>query len=81
MAATQAAGYLAAVTDKPGKSGDTLYPVAVYNWPRTGIGSSESLAQFERALVGLPVAPNVIPTGKAKLSPARDSAPPGASPS
>jgi peptidoglycan/xylan/chitin deacetylase (PgdA/CDA1 family) len=80
MAATQAAGYLAAVTDKPGKSGDTLYPAAVYNWPRAGIGSREGLAQFERALAGLPPAPNVVPGGKAKLSTVRHSAPPGASP-
>jgi len=67
MEATQAAGYLAAVADKPGDVGDTLYPVAVYNWPRQGIGPGESLAQFERALAGLPPAPNVIPAGKARV--------------
>ena len=67
MEAAQAAGYLAAVADKPGEAGDTLYPVAVYNWPRQGIGPGESLAQFERALAGLPPAPNVIPAGKARV--------------
>ena len=50
MAATEAAGYLAAVTDKPGSAGDTLYPVAAYNWPREGISASDGLAGLERAL-------------------------------
>ena len=67
MAATQAAGYLAAVADKPGQAGDTLFPVAVYDWPRAGIGPRENLAQFERALVGLPPSPSVIPGSKAKV--------------
>lgn len=55
MKATQAAGYLAAVTDKPGTVGDTLYPTAAYNWPRQGIGPRETLAMFEKALTGAPL--------------------------
>ena len=79
MEATQAAGYLAAVADKPGEVGDTLYPVAVYNWPRQGIGSGESLAQFQRALAGLPFVPNMFPAGKARVkrSPAEAPGRPG----
>ena len=75
MAATQAAGYLAAVADKPGQAGDTLFPVAVYNWPRAGIGPRENPAQFERALVGLPPSPSVIPGSKGKVKRSSAEAP------
>jgi peptidoglycan/xylan/chitin deacetylase (PgdA/CDA1 family) len=52
MAAAQTAGYRAAFTDKSGAVGDLLYPHAQYDWPREGIGPSETLALFAKTLAG-----------------------------
>lgn len=49
VAAVRAAGYLIAVTTKPGS---LLNPQDTYLWPRIGIGSKESAAAFARVLVG-----------------------------
>ena len=48
MAAVEAAGYWAALTDKYGAAGDLLSPQARYDWPREGIGPAETLGLFER---------------------------------
>ena len=52
MAATQAAGYRLAVADKSGAAGDLLYPRALYDLPRQGIGPQVILTLFTKILNG-----------------------------
>jgi peptidoglycan/xylan/chitin deacetylase (PgdA/CDA1 family) len=52
MAAAQIVGYRAALADKYGAAGDLLYPRALYDWPREGIGRQETLTLIRKILSG-----------------------------